>query len=362
MRVLFTCGREPEYPRNAVVETCLRRNFEVLSATSSLPRIPLRYAHLTKQLLQAPTNYDLMYVGFLGHPLMIPARLLTRKPIVFDAFISAYDTLCLDRQLFGPGSLIGRFAFWLDRLSCALADLVVLDTQANARFFHRTLDVPLDKLRVLFVGCDETIFYPRPPNNVPEEGASLVLFFGSFLPLHGIDIIIRAAKLLETEPDIRFRLIGRGMEYDRIRSLAREWGLENVEFRSPVPLSKLPDEIARATVCLGGHFSEIGKAKRVIAGKTFQCLAMGKSTIVGDNSANRELLTPDYDARFCPMGDPKALASAISTLVRNPGIRTRLGHNARLTFMERASIRVLSRQMRQIVDEAATRDYLHNSA
>lgn len=324
--------------------------------TSSLSRTPLRYAHLAKQLLQVCSDYDLLYVGFLGHPLMLLGRLLTCKPIVFDAFISVFDTLCLDRRLFRPKSLAGRLALLLDRVSCALADVVMLDTQANAQFFHRTLGIRLDKLRAVFVGCDETLFYPRPSDSTSEAAASVVLFYGSFLPLHGIDVIVRAAKLLETEPEIRFRLIGRGMEYERIRCLTRELGLKNVEFCPPVPLSQLPDEIAQAMICLGGHFSDKGKARRVIAGKTFQCLAMGRPTIVGDNPANRELLTPNYDAWFCPMADPEALASAILTLVRDPELRSHLGRNARSTFLARASTQVLSQQVRQIVVHALSRE------
>ena len=336
-----------------MVERCLRRNFDVLSVTSRLPRAVPRYLHVAKQLIQAPSDYDLVYVGFLGHPLMILGRQLTRKPMLFDAFISVFDTLCLDRQLFRPNSVIGRLAFSLDRVSCALADVVILDTRAHARFFHRTFDVPSDKLRVLFVGCDEKLFYPRSTDSRSEESAPLVLFYGSFLPLHGVDVIIRAAKLLEADSEIRFRLIGRGMEYDRIQRLTRELSLENATFLPPVPLSQLPEEIAQATVCLGGHFSSIGKARRVIAGKTYQCLAMGKPTIVGDNPANHELLTPDQDAYFCPMGDPEALASAVLALVQDRELRNRLGSNARQTFMERASTPVLSEQVREMIEEAA---------
>lgn len=346
MQVLFTCGREPEYPRNAILRTCLERSFSVLPVTEGTPWLPLRYARLAIRLLRTPPNYDLMCVGFLGQPLMPLARQLTRKPIMLDAFLSIYDTLCFDRCYFTPYSLAGQLAFRLDRASCALADLVVLDTQAHADYFCRTFGVPPTKLRSLFVGCDERIFYPYSNDST----SSLVLFYGSFLPLQGIDVIIRAAKLLEAAPKIRFRIIGKGMEYARIRHLADRLDVQNVEFRLPVPLSQLPNEIAQAAVCLGGHFSTIDKATRVIAGKTFQCLAMGKPTVVGDNTANRELLTPGYDAWFCPMGNPEALASAILTLIHAPELRAYLGRNAYQTFLARASIDVLSQQVRQMVE------------
>ena len=116
----------------------------------------------------------------------------TRKPILFDAFLSVYDTLCFDRKRFAPSSPAGRLAFWLDRTSCSLGDLVLLDTEAHARYFCDTFGVPPAKVRRLFVGCDETVFFPR----TIQSPQPLVLFYGTFLPLHGIDIIIRAAKLV----------------------------------------------------------------------------------------------------------------------------------------------------------------------
>ena len=349
MRILYTCGREPEYPRNAVLQACLRASFPVIAATDRSSNLPLRYMRVAAKLLRAPAEYDLACVGFLGQPLVPLVRRITRRPILFDAFLSVYDTLCYDRRRFAPRSLAGRLAYWLDRASCTQADLVMLDTQAHARYFNKTFGVPMEKLTHLFVGCDENVFFPR-----PDAQPGYVLFYGSFLPLHGLEVIIRAAKLLAADERIRFRVIGNGLEYPRIRRLADQLQLSNMEFLPPVPLSDLPDQIAGAALCLGGHFSGSDKAQRVIAGKTFQCLAMGKPTIVGDNIANRELLTPGNDAWFCRPGDAEALAQAILALMNTPDLGVHLGKNARATFLARASIAALSRQVRQMVESLAS--------
>ena len=54
-------------------------------------------------------------------------------------------------------------------------------------------------------------------------------------------------------------MIGDGMEYERIRQLCNELDVQNVEFKAPMPIDRLADEVAAATVCLGGHFSTITK-------------------------------------------------------------------------------------------------------
>jgi glycosyltransferase involved in cell wall biosynthesis len=238
---------------------------------------------------------------------------------------------------------VGRAAYWLDRLSCSWADHILLDTNAHIDYFHRTFGVPKSKMSRLFVGCDEHLFSPR-----PYTGGGYVLFYGSYLPLHGIDVIIRAAKLLE-ESGIVFRLIGGGPQHSSIRRLTGDLGVRNIEFLPLLPLAALPEQIAGAAICLGGHFAVSEKAQRVIAGKTFQCLAMGRPTIVAGNAANAELLTHGEDAWFCPPNDPSALATSIRKLLGDRGLSVRLGQKAAETFLARASTRALTQELEEII-------------
>ena len=346
-RILFTSGREPEYPRIAVIRAALARNYEMINVSDSSRFLPVRYLRVASHLLRATkTDFDLLFVGFLGQPLMLMARRMTQKPILFDAFLSVYDTLCFDRRVFSPKSAMGKLAFWLDRTSCGNADQVLLDTQAHVDYFQQTFRIPESKLKSLLVGCDEEIFYPRQK----QSTTSLVLFYGSFLPLQGIDVIIRAAKLLDGRSNVQFRIIGTGMEAKHIHAVVKELDVRNVSFLPPVQLGLLPEQIQEAEICLGGHFGASEKAARVIAGKTFQCIAMGKPTIVGNNPANNELLRHGYDAWFCQMNNPEALAEAILHLIGDPKLCIQLGKNAHQTFINRASIQALSGQLRQIVD------------
>lgn len=346
--LLFTCGREPQYTRNHVLLACLESHFKVDTVVDSSRFLPWRYLRLFWQLMWRKKHTDATVVGFYGQPLMLLPHFFIHQPILFDAFISTYDTLCFDRQRYRPASIVGRLAFWIDRISCSRADRVLFDTHAHADYFSQTFGIPREKQEVLFVGCDENLFHPENQNLPVEQG--LVLSYSSYLPLHGNEIILRAAKELQNEPAIRFKLIGDGMQAARMRSLAKEWKLENIEFFPPVPLDALPAEIARANICLGGHFGASEKARRVIAGKTFQMICMAKATIVGDNPANHELLTHGQDAWFVPMNDPGSLAEAIRFLVKNPKIIENLGLNARQTFLNYASLDVLKDQMKAIIN------------
>ena len=323
-RILFTCGHRVEYVRNLLVRRALRQQFDVFEVTANRPgSLLLRNLRLLPRLLKAlRVPHDLVFVGFYGYLLTLFLSRLTRKPIVLDAYVSNWDTLCFDRQRFGPYSTRGRLAYWLDRQACLAASHCLLDTEAHKRYFVETFGIPESKISAFYVGYDQELFYPR--SEVQTEGRFVVFYYGSFLPLQGIEHIVGAAKLLEAEPDVEFRIIGEGIVYPRVRELAKELQVDRLTFHPAIPYPQLPDAIAGASVCLGGHFGSNEKASRVIATKTFQFLAMAKPTVVGDSPANRELFTHGEDVLMCKMADARALASSILELKRDASLRARI--------------------------------------
>lgn len=347
MHVVFACGREVSYPRNSSILRALRQLGSVSAVSADHPSILYRIIKTTVGIFRAPTkNVDLYFVGFFGQPLVFPARLRWKGPLVLDAFVSTYDTLCFDRQIIKPNSLPGRLAFYLDLMSTRLADIVILDTRSQALYFEHTFGLPSSKIQVVYMGCDDDLFKPL---EIPNSKIPIVLFYGTFLPLHGVDVIVQAADLLRDE-QILFRIVGQGQEYNRIRVLAKSLNIQNVEFVPWVPLQKLPEIINQATICLGGPFGRSDKARRVIASKTFQCLSAGKPTIVGDTPANRELFTHGENVWMCPTGNPQALALSIQMLLDAPSLRAKLGAEGRKTIQQTCGNLMTAQTVRRVIE------------
>lgn len=124
MRILYITGREISYPRNDVILKAFLHFGEVDTVTGEgTGSLIFRFISISARTIPylLKRNYDLIFIGFIGQPLVILLRFLTRKPILFDAFLSVYDTLCFERRRFSPSSLMGRITFWLDRTSCSLS-------------------------------------------------------------------------------------------------------------------------------------------------------------------------------------------------------------------------------------------------
>lgn len=366
MKVCYWGTYDAAYPRNRTVIAALRAaGIEVVELNEPLwkdskdklarasawwksPGFLLRwaaaYVKLSARLLAEP-GVDLMLVGYTGHFDMFAAKplaLLKGVPVVFDTFLSLYEAFVEDRGVIKPGSLKARLLRFADKYSCALADLALLDTEAHIKYFCQEFGLPPARFSRSFVGANEEQYKAVPAPAAP--GPFTVLHFGTYIPLHGIKYILRAAKELEGREDIRFRLIGGGEEYVSSVQLAEELGLRRVEF---VPFRDMPallEEIRNASACLG-IFGDSGKASRVIPNKVFLSLAMARPVITGDSPAARELLEDGKSCLLCRMADPAALAAAILRLKSDPALGPALAAGGYKVFRERASVGALGAEL-----------------
>ena len=184
------------------------------------------------------------------------------------------------------------------------------------------------------LGVDENNFYPRLCQEPSQRFE--VLNYSSYIPLHGLEVIIDCAKILEREKDIHFTLIGKGQLYPRIRERAQKLGLENVEFIEWLSHQELVERAVKADVLLG-IFGTTEKALRVIPYKVYEALALSKPVITEDSPASRELLEDGKHCLLSPPGNPQALAEKILLLKSNPELRERIAQEGHKLFLEKCS-------------------------
>jgi len=192
------------------------------------------------------------------------------------------------------------------------------------------------------VGCNENMFTLQPPVNLNRSPR--VLYYSSYLPLHGVETIVHAARLLKGEP-LQFRLIGTGRTYSVVRELSEEMKLTNVEFFQPMPITELTGEIRDASICLGGHFGLTEKGGRVIPTKVYQIMASNRPLVAGDTPAVRELLTNGEDCILCVPGNAQELAEAILRLAQDVEFARNLAQRGRLTYERECSEAIITQTL-----------------
>ena len=324
MKVLFVTTKSISYLRNVQEINSLKKSSNevfVIGSNSSIYIIRIIYVWL-RLLFISFKPFDLFFAGFLPQ-LFLPLfyRKIRRAgcKVYEDFFISLYDTLCYDRCLVSPDNMIGRMLHEWDSLTLKLSDKIICDTQAQGDFFIEELGADPKKIEVVYLEADRSIFNPElynkneliksvVPNSILSKDDCVVLYFGSVLPLQGVDIVLCAMLELVKKG---YYCIFIGPLSTKQRSLITKKD-EHFLFVPWVSTKRLAEMISIADLCLAGHFNaNILKASRTIPGKAYIYEAMGKPMILGDNTANRERFKESQNNIYIEMGSTQALIEGV---------------------------------------------------
>jgi glycosyltransferase involved in cell wall biosynthesis len=331
-KVLFFGIYDPDYSRSRVLIRGFKQNgFEVVECRVN-PRTFSglnKFIELYKQFKKIKNNtFEFVIVGFPGHSIVWLARILLGKDIIFDAFLSLYDSNVKDRKRYSSFHPRALYDWFLDWFSCQLSRYILVDTNEHIQYFAETFFISRKKLIRVLISADEEIFYPR--KTLTTGDPLVVHFHGMFIPLQGIQYILDAAYILKNE-NIFFRIIGAGQEFERMKLYSKKLLLANVEFVGKIPFEDIPKWIADSHVCLG-IFGDTEKTKRVIPNKVYEYVAMGKTVITANTPAIREVFTHELNMIFCNLADGDSIAKAISGIKSNPKMFEKIGVNARKLF------------------------------
>ncbi len=270
-------------------------------------------------LIPHPSQIDAVLVGLLAR--------IVRLPVVIDYFVSLHETVVTDRALASPQSFKAKILRCFDKWAAQLATIVITDTPQDAVEFAIQTRTRPAKWKVVRVGADPHLYFPL-PNITPEPRS--VLFYGTYIPLQGIEYIVRSSLLIPREYTIT--LVGNGQLRNETERLIRKLGAP-IQLKDQVPESELALLIAGSQVCLG-VFGAGAKTQRVIPNKVYQCLAVGRPVITCHSPAIKIL----SDAVLTvPPGNPEAIATAIKTLVEDDGRREAMAKRGRELFQQKFS-------------------------
>lgn len=328
MPTLLWWGRsDPDYSRNKIILSLFEQlGWQIRFFHPVSSGLGLAQAFLSR--LQIP---DLIWVPCFRQRDMRAALYWGRRwgrPLVFDPLISAYQKEVYEKQRWGPEEKAAiRLRRWEGELF-RRADLVIADTHLHAEFYRRALKVDARKISVIHVGADERMFKPTPLDigKMPIE----VLFYGSFLSLHGPEVIIEAAAIMDRQ-EIRWTLLGDGDIKSQLQEKAGR--LKHVRFEPWIEYERLPQRISRAHIVLG-IFGTTPKAAMVIPNKVFQAMALGRPLITRESDAYPGKLISSQVIGWVPPGDAHALARCVGKWVAEPAELTKRAARTRELYMQ----------------------------
>lgn len=366
LRVCYFGTYRASYSRNQILIEGLRRNgVEVIECHETLwhgiedrvqaarggwlrPRFWLRvlraYACLVRRFFQLE-DFDVLVTGYPGQMDVYLARLLSwikGRPLAWDVFMSIY-LVAMERGLGRKtqpltSRLSLAFLRGLEWLALRLPDCLIQDTSQYVAWFQQVHGVSPERFCLVPTGADDRVFQPLP--SPPEESPFRAVYYGTFIPNHGMQYIVQAAKLLRQDADICIELIGDGPERAEAERLAQEYGLQNLVFTGWLDKTALASQIARAHVCLGA-FGHTPQSLMTVQNKIYEGLAMARPVVTGDSPAVRQELTHGEDIYVCDRDEPASLAEALRRLKQEPELRAHISVNGYALFRSRFDLQHL---------------------
>ena len=295
-------------------------------------------------------DYDVLILPLWRSLLTLPlAKIISKKPILYYGYMPIYDTVVNDRKMMKKNSVKAKIIYFVEKMCWRLSDMIIKESNAEIDYFSKQFKVDTKKFRRVLISADESKF---PVCEFKESHESfVVLYHGTFIPHHGTDVIIKAAKILSDKNDIIFKLCGDGITKSATEQLAQNFNLNNVKFLGWVPFEELLENIMQSDICLG-IFSDISKASYGVTNKNYQIWCSQKPLITRESPAMKEINAEnEKNCILVPPNDPQKLADAILYLKNNAEKRKEIALDGRKLFVDHLSMNETSKHLVNCLNE-----------
>jgi colanic acid biosynthesis glycosyl transferase WcaI len=201
-------------------------------------------------------------------------------------------------------------------------------------------EVPAEKITVIPVWLDAQDIVPKPRDNLWRRemgiGAEkfVVLYAGTIGLVSGAEMVVEAAKNLQSYEDILFLFVGWGQSRDRVEAEARKAGLRNMRFLPFQPRERLSEVQATADISLVTLAP--GRGKTSVPSKVLGYMAAGRPVLAAvDAACDTAALIKRAECGVAVLpGNAKVISEEILNLFKNPQWRQDSGLKGRKYFEE----------------------------
>jgi glycosyltransferase involved in cell wall biosynthesis len=157
-----------------------------------------------------------------------------------------------------------------------------------------------------------------------------LLFVGRLVQRKGVDVLLRAVKLLEADSRLSARIVGGGPEKARLEALASELGVKSkVEFEGVVSAAAIEGRFARCdALVLPAIVTETGDTEG-LGVVLIEAMGYGKPVIASAAGGIVDIVQQGETGLLVDPGDPDALAAAIRRAMDEPDTMARLASQGR---------------------------------
>jgi colanic acid biosynthesis glycosyl transferase WcaI len=186
-------------------------------------------------LLMLGRRFDVMFTinpAFESALPLFVAGTIRRKPVIYAAW-DIYPDVGIRLGIFRHRPVIDAVSAIENYCYRHSAFVHALSQQHRKLLADR--GVPIAKLAMIPLWVDTEFIHPIPRRNQFSAGHNLddsfvVLYAGNFGKTHGVENLLETARLLSSEPQIRFLLVGAGEAHSDLQRAFESAGPTNAQF------------------------------------------------------------------------------------------------------------------------------------
>jgi glycosyltransferase involved in cell wall biosynthesis len=349
-----------------IVENYGRLKFVWLKTTSykknNYKRILNMFSYLFRMLTVAHKfPKPEVIIGSSVHPFaVIAAWLLSKKykaKFIFEVR-DLWPQTPIDMGVIKPNGIIAKLMYTWEKFMYKRADKIIV-LLPNAKKYIEGKGISAEKVVWIPNGVNlERFDNPIPLSNnhkiknifKKSNNKFVIMYTGAHGPANGLDIFIKAANCFQiSDSEIKFYLIGSGIEKERLQKESKKRNLNNIYFFPPVPKKEIP-AILNCADLLVQSFAPVDVFKYGISpNKIFDYLAASKPIIMSVKTTNN--IVEDAKAGIVvEPGNVKAFIQGIMEIKNMPlEERKKLGENGRAYVEKHYDTRILAEKLEEIL-------------
>jgi len=293
-------------------------------------------------------NNTSVYTGLVG---FVCSKILKKKLLVEYNDLQALYTVELVRK-----KMDGVFLPTLRRILVSIEDIIVKHSWKVTAITEFIKDYAFARntrkdIIVIPDGVDTDLFDPtknreadvRLKYSITSE-EKLCVYAGRIEECAGAEIILQAAKLLKSEKNVKFMVVGEGDP-----QIENEfYKCDNVILTGPIAKESVPEYLAAADIVLVPFPNNVA-SHSISPLKLFEALAMEKPVIASAVSGIKEVVCQDLCVTLAP-DNPKNWASNIKELARNCNRTAWQRGNGRKIVREKYDWNQLAEEFSKIIE------------
>lgn len=184
-------------------------------------------------------------------------------------------------------------------------------------------------------------------------GRFVVMYAGNMGASQDLHTVLDAARLLRDESDIRFVLVGGGLQHAELARRVKSEDLENVVLPGRFSPDRMPGLYALANVLLV-HLKPDSLSDVSIPSKTFAYMASGRPVLMAVRGDGATFLEANNFGVTAEPSNPQSIAQAVVRMRKMPSAeREALGINGRTAFEQRYCSRVQIERFERLLEQVA---------